>query len=163
MQALLGSALAVHHSTAASSAAVLPGLPAMAAVRAHWEPGIRNASLALRAVRLRAPLAPQMREAFLAKLRAALASHPGADVYMYGHSRGGAMAVMATFDLAAEKAAEAGLADPGNQLKLWTMGQPRVGDCVFSSLLEGRVAERWRIVNSGDPTPHGARHATRCS
>lgn len=47
-----------------------------------------------------------MREAFVSKLKAALAKHPSSDVYMNGHSRGGAMATLATFDLVAETGAE---------------------------------------------------------
>lgn len=54
-----------------------------------------------------------MRDVFLAKLKAALAKHPGSDVYMSGHSRGGAMATLATFDLAAETGAQVGVGTAG--------------------------------------------------
>lgn len=50
-----------------------------------------------------------MQDAFLAKLKAALDKYPGSDVYMNGHSRGGAMATLATFDLVAETASQVGL------------------------------------------------------
>ena len=48
-----------------------------------------------------------LRDTFLAKLKAALAQHPG-DVYLSGHSRGGAMAAVAAFDLVGETAAQVG-------------------------------------------------------
>lgn len=49
-----------------------------------------------------------MQDAFLAKLKAALDKYPGSDVYMNGHSRGGAMATLATFDLIAETGSQVG-------------------------------------------------------
>ena len=50
---------------------------------------------------------------------------------------------------------QVGITDTVNQLKLYTIGQPRAGDCAFAALIESKVGERWRVVNSGDPTPHG--------
>ncbi|KAL4420183.1 hypothetical protein ABPG77_008319 [Micractinium sp. CCAP 211/92] len=70
------------------------------------------------------------------------------------HSRGGAMAVLAAVDLATDKAGEVGISNPWVQIKLYTFGQPRVGDVAYANLVESLFAERFRIVANSDPVPH---------
>lgn len=54
-------------------------------------------------------------------------------------------------------------------IRLYTMGQPRVGDAAYATLVESLFHERFRIVNTADIVPHlppskvwaqhGCRHA----
>ncbi|KAL4428161.1 hypothetical protein ABPG75_002250 [Micractinium tetrahymenae] len=64
------------------------------------------------------------------------------------------MAVLAAVDLATDKAAEVGITNPWAQVKLYTFGQPRVGDVAYANLVESLFAERLRIVANADPVPH---------
>lgn len=39
-------------------------------------------------------------------------------------------------------------------IRLYTMGQPRVGDAAYAALVESLFHERFRIVNTADIVPH---------
>jgi len=66
----------------------------------------------------------------------------GSNVFVTGHSLGGALATLATADLA-----DSGLS-PG--VGMYNFASPRVGDRTFADRFNGRVAVRWRIVNTED-------------
>ena len=62
--------------------------------------------------------------------------------------------MLAAVDAATDSRAALGVGDPWAQIRLYTAGQPRVGDAGYAALLESLIGERFRIVNSGDPVPH---------
>lgn len=71
-----------------------------------------------------------------------------------GHSRGGAMAVLAAVDAATDMKQQLGITNPWTAIRLYTMGQPRVGDAAYATLVESLFHERFRIVNTADIVPH---------
>jgi triacylglycerol lipase len=77
-----------------------------------------------------------------AATRAAVQQAPaGANVYVTGHSLGSALATLATADLV----------DSGSaNVNMYNFASPRVGDRSFADRFNGRVANRWRIVNTED-------------
>ena len=68
-------------------------------------------------------------------------------VWLTGHSLGGALAVLLAATLL-----ESGIPVMG----LYTFGAPRVGDSKFASLLDDGLAgaAHWRVANEGDLVPH---------
>ena len=68
-------------------------------------------------------------------------------VWLTGHSLGGALAVLLAATLL-----ESGIPVTG----LYTFGAPRVGDTAFASQLNEGLegAAHWRVVNEGDVVPH---------
>ncbi len=85
-------------------------------------------------------------------LKDAFAKHPPSThngLYVTGHSRGGAFAALAAVDLYYE-AANLGLTAPTEQIKLFTMGSPRVGNAAFASLIENLFTTRYRMVTNAD-------------
>ena len=78
-----------------------------------------------------------------AATKAAVQQAPaGSSVFVAGHSLGSALATLATADLA-----DSGLS-PG--VSMYNFASPRVGDRSFADRFNGRVASRWRIVNTED-------------
>jgi hypothetical protein len=73
-----------------------------------------------------------------------LAKHPNKDVYVSGHSLGGALAVLSGFDIAAHT---------GRNITLITFGQPRVGNSAFRKMSDELMPNTYRIVMDGDPIP----------
>ncbi|MCY4489811.1 MAG: lipase family protein [Deltaproteobacteria bacterium] len=69
------------------------------------------------------------------------------EVWLTGHSLGGALAVLLAATLL-----ENGLAVTG----LYTFGAPRVGDLDFATRLDKELEDgaHWRVVNEGDVVPH---------
>ena len=72
-----------------------------------------------------------------------LRAHPAAQVFLTGHSLGGAAAV-----LAAARLSDMGV--PAEQLVVTTFGAPAVGNAAFVRCYEGRFTLH-RVVMSGDP------------
>ena len=72
-----------------------------------------------------------------------LRAHPAAQVFLTGHSLGGAAAV-----LAAARLSDMGV--PAEQLVVTTFGAPAVGNAAFARRYEGRFTLH-RVVMSGDP------------
>jgi len=67
------------------------------------------------------------------------------EIYLAGHSLGGALATLAADDLA-----ELGWNIQG----VYTFGSPRVGNWEFARRYNARLAERtFRVTNAGDPVP----------
>lgn len=70
--------------------------------------------------------------------------HPNKDIYVTGHSLGGALAVLNTFDIAVHTR---------RQVTVFTFGQPRVGGIEFREAYEELVPDSYRVVVDGDPIP----------
>ena len=68
--------------------------------------------------------------------------HPNKNIYVTGHSLGGALATLASFDLAANKP---------RSVRLYTYGSPRVGLSEFRIAHEEIVPDSYRVVIDGDP------------
>lgn len=78
-------------------------------------------------------------------LKQQMRAYPSAQVFVTGHSLGGAMASIAATDLAIKK-----IVTP----VLYTFGQPRTGDSTFAQLTAKNVPRSYRVVNANDPVPH---------
>lgn len=79
-------------------------------------------------------------------VRAALNAHPGASLYLVGHSLGGALATLASFDLNQVAGVRA--------TEVYTFGSPRVGSSGFAAAYKARVPVTWRMTNHHDIVPH---------
>jgi len=75
-----------------------------------------------------------------------MAGHPGAQVWVTGHSMGGAMAVFCALDIRIR------LKVPF--VGLYTFGQPRVGNLPFASFIAHTLPNALRIVHQDDVVPH---------
>jgi hypothetical protein len=67
---------------------------------------------------------------------------PGKDIYVTGHSLGGALAVLSGFDIAAHTQ---------RPVTVFTFGQPRVGGPKFREAYDALVPNSYRVVVDGDP------------
>ena len=65
-----------------------------------------------------------------------------ANVFVTGHSLGGALATLATADLVASGAAA--------HAAMYSFASPRVGDRPFAREFDKRVPQRWRVANTED-------------
>ncbi|KAK9808570.1 hypothetical protein WJX73_010249 [Symbiochloris irregularis] len=78
---------------------------------------------------------------------AMLEQHPGADVYIMGHSMGAAVATICaidvkfTFDL------------PRERVHLYTFGSPRVGNDVFARFVSTQIRDSIRVTHNRDIVP----------
>ncbi len=78
----------------------------------------------------------------------------GTTLSITGHSLGASMAALAAFELSGPGPS------PGDRTyavsRLYTYGQPRVGNVAFSSAFDARVAsvDHWRVVDYRDAVPH---------
>ena len=68
--------------------------------------------------------------------------HPDKDIYVTGHSLGGALAVLNGFDIAAHTQ---------RPVTVFTFGQPRIGGEKFREAYEELVPDSYRVVVDGDP------------
>eukprot|EP00162_Nutomonas_longa_P021708 comp4677_c0_seq2/m.3466 comp4677_c0_seq2/g.3466 ORF comp4677_c0_seq2/g.3466 comp4677_c0_seq2/m.3466 type:complete len:179 (-) comp4677_c0_seq2:2-538(-) len=73
-----------------------------------------------------------------------LQQYPSAEVFVTGHSLGGAQAMLCSFDLAYS------LGIPNT---VYTYGEPRVGNKPFADLVN-KYVNVWRFVNMRDIVPH---------
>ena len=71
-----------------------------------------------------------------------VAQHPDKDIYVTGHSLGGALAVLNGFDIAVHTQ---------RPVTVFTFGQPRVGGDKFREAYEEQVPDSYRVVVDGDP------------
>ena len=76
------------------------------------------------------------------------AKYPTASYVITGHSLGGALATLASFDLS-----KSGMI-PKSKMQLYNFGSPRVGNYEFVTALMKEGFPIYRIVNSRDPVPH---------
>jgi hypothetical protein len=80
-------------------------------------------------------------------LTSLLAQYPSAEVYITGHSLGGAMASLVATELVLKKLVS-------TPPVLYTFGQPRTGDGKFAALVTKSIPRAYRVVNANDPVPH---------
>lgn len=80
-----------------------------------------------------------------ASVEALLKAHPGARLYVTGHSMGGALANLAALDLKFKY--------NFTYVGVWTYGAPRVGNFDYYSLFETVVDESWRFTHNRDVVP----------
>jgi len=72
--------------------------------------------------------------------------YPTYKVYVTGHSLGGAMASLAASYLLYNNITD--------KVSLYTFGEPRVGDYMFSRIFDSQIPDSWRVVYYIDPFPH---------
>ncbi|KAL3155626.1 hypothetical protein ABBQ38_010824 [Trebouxia sp. C0009 RCD-2024] len=75
-------------------------------------------------------------------------------IYVTGHSLGGALAMLAVFDIARElhQASTVGV-----QLACYTFGAPRVGNPAFAKEYDELVQDSWSIINDQDLVTRGGK------
>lgn len=66
-------------------------------------------------------------------------------LYVTGHSLGGALAVVAAPDLAAQTSLD--------RPTVYTFAGPRAGNPIFAGFYDDAVADSWRVVNTNDEVP----------
>jgi hypothetical protein len=76
-------------------------------------------------------------------------ANPDFDVWITGHSLGGAMASVSAFDLVWNTT----LFSHKSPL-VYTFGQPRTGDTAYARIYDKFVPNTFRVVNDDDPVPH---------
>ncbi|KAL4457464.1 hypothetical protein ABPG75_012329 [Micractinium tetrahymenae] len=88
-------------------------------------------------------------EKVLARLHALDSSRPEGSpplrIWITGHSLGGALAVLASREIAQEF--------PASRLTVYTLGAPRVGNSAFAHEQEELVPDTWAMLNGMDPIP----------
>jgi len=77
----------------------------------------------------------------------------GWEVLFTGHSLGGALAVLASLDIARVIAEDAESPLQGLRIRTCTFGSPRVGDARFCTLYDEYVPKCWRIYSRFDVVP----------
>ncbi|CAJ0597032.1 unnamed protein product [Cylicocyclus nassatus] len=80
--------------------------------------------------------------------RELIRKYPTYDIWITGHSLGGALA-----SLAASYLLETGTA-PRSKTKLITFGQPRTGDGIFAERLNNKIDYAFRVIHDNDMVPH---------
>eukprot|EP00030_Apusomonadida_sp_AF-17_P002471 a339785_1203.p2 GENE.a339785_1203~~a339785_1203.p2 ORF type:complete len:306 (+),score=96.13 a339785_1203:27-920(+) len=71
---------------------------------------------------------------------------PGYQVLVTGHSLGGALAVFGAIDVSLNR--------PHVPVNVYTFGQPRVGNKMFSEWFDMQIANSIRMTNNSDIVPH---------
>jgi len=77
-----------------------------------------------------------------------LQNYSSYQVYVTGHSLGGALAV-----LAAASMVQSGVLD-SDSTTVYTYGQPRVGDYGFAKAAQANIRTLYRLIHFNDPVPH---------
>lgn len=114
------------------------------------QPSFFTSTTALSARELNARVHQGFDKAYLElrdRIRAAVVQHPDKNVYVFGHSLGGALATLCALDLALNPPVSFG------SLTHLVSGSPRVGDKIFRALFEDRVPNNLRVVVQNDPIP----------
>ena len=75
-------------------------------------------------------------------------SGDGGQVYVVGHSMGGALATLAAIEISGD-----GHTRPARRVACVTFGAPAVGDELFADAFNSRVGQSVRVVNALDPIP----------
>ena len=87
---------------------------------------------------------PSMKE----EVKALVSKNPSYQIWVTGHSLGGAMASLASTWLGFKKIA------PRKNIILYTFGMPRVGNYRYALQHDRLVNNSWRVVNGDDLVPH---------
>jgi len=72
--------------------------------------------------------------------------YPNYKIYVTGHSLGGAVASLAASALLQNNIT--------TNASLYTFGEPRVGDYIFSRGFDSQISDAWRVIHYIDPFPH---------
>lgn len=80
-----------------------------------------------------------------AQVQKILNKYRTAQIYVTGHSLGGAMAVVASLDLKSTF---------GKLNQFYTYGQPRVGNQPFADYFASQITEGYRVIHYADIVPH---------
>ena len=83
-----------------------------------------------------------------AEVKALVSTNPSYQIWVTGHSLGGAIASLASTWLAYYKIA------PRKNIILYTFGMPRVGNYDYALQHDQLVNNSWRVVNDDDAIPH---------
>ncbi|KAH7721119.1 class 3 lipase protein [Aphelenchoides avenae] len=83
-----------------------------------------------------------------AELKALQAQYPSYQLWVTGHSLGGAMA-----SIGAALIAKQGIY-PADSIRLVTFGQPRTGDAAYARAVEQLLPESYRVTHGRDLVPH---------
>ncbi|KAK0406738.1 hypothetical protein QR680_018774 [Steinernema hermaphroditum] len=75
-------------------------------------------------------------------------SYPSFDIWVTGHSIGGALASLTALKIAMVEG-------HGEQIKVVTFGEPRIGDFHLAYTLRSFLPNLFRVVHGSDPIPHG--------
>lgn len=79
-------------------------------------------------------------------IAAAVKEHPGFGLLFTGHSLGGAVAIIAAVKFNEQHS--------GKAVKVYTFGQPRVGDGDYAKYVDSKVTNFFRVVHRKDLVPH---------
>ncbi|KAJ7383175.1 hypothetical protein OS493_030330 [Desmophyllum pertusum] len=83
-----------------------------------------------------------------AEVKALVSKNPSYQIWVTGHSLGGAMASLASTWLGYHNIA------PRKNIILYTFGMPRVGNYKYALQHDELVKDSWRVVNDDDLVPH---------
>ena len=73
------------------------------------------------------------------------AKYRNAPIYVTGHSLGGALSIVAALDIHAAF---------NNVEKVYTYGQPRVGNTAFANYFNQQIGDAFRVIHYADIVPH---------
>ena len=82
------------------------------------------------------------------RVKSLISAYPSYQVWVTGHSLGGAMASVASAWIAYKRMV------PREKIILYTFGMPRVGDYQYALQHDELVKNSWRVVNFDDIVPH---------
>lgn len=74
-----------------------------------------------------------------------LSKYRGASVYVTGHSLGGALATVAALDIKHTF---------NPPMKVYTFGQPRVGNGLYAHHFQSQIPDSYRVIHYADIVPH---------
>ena len=89
-----------------------------------------------------------IRSDFMANFEAYYAQYPDFQMYITGHSLGGAFATLAALDISLAQIL------PKEQIHLYNYGSPRVGDSYLAQAVIDNVGEVFRVTHFKDAVPH---------
>lgn len=74
-----------------------------------------------------------------------IGKYRSAPIYVTGHSLGGAIAIVAALDIHRTY---------GKAIKLYTFGEPRVGNAAFAAYVAAQIPDTFRVIHYADMVPH---------
>jgi Lipase (class 3) len=91
-----------------------------------------------------------LQEGLMAVMISMIDTYPNSSILVTGHSLGGAIALLAALDI------KTYFEIPPENFTLYTFGQPRVGDKVFSDFVWSQLSSSnyYRVVHYDDMVPH---------
>jgi hypothetical protein len=95
-----------------------------------------------------------VKDVVVAEVQRLLKIYPKAQIFVTGHSLGGALAALCAAQLGASTAS---LKDPIEGV--YTYGQPRVGNINFRDFYNSGTHVSWRLTHYRDPVPHLPLHS----